>query len=71
MGEALPDALRDRPLLYVAEVRRARASLLGAHFAHVESVGEITRRRGAVTIGTYVLYRVSGTPPAPGVVAIP
>ena len=58
-------ALLSSPLLYIAEMRYDRHAFLAAHFASVEPLGEIDRRRGNIVIARYALYRVAGLKGAP------
>jgi 4-amino-4-deoxy-L-arabinose transferase-like glycosyltransferase len=47
------------PLLYVAEAKRDEHEALAKRFRQIVPLGEVARKRGALVIGHYVLYRVS------------
>jgi hypothetical protein len=47
-------------LLYVTEVRNDQSAALAMRFAHVTSLGHITRIRNGATIDEYAAYSVSG-----------
>jgi 4-amino-4-deoxy-L-arabinose transferase-like glycosyltransferase len=55
-----PRTLLAGPLLYVAEARLDRHSVLAAQFTRIVPLGQIDRKRGGVVIAQYNLYRVSG-----------
>jgi 4-amino-4-deoxy-L-arabinose transferase-like glycosyltransferase len=63
MAPFASSALLAKPLLYVAEKRRDRHEILASEFARVEPAREIERRRGAVELDRYVVYRVEGLRP--------
>jgi hypothetical protein len=53
-------ALPNQPLLYVAEDRRDRHALLGAHFAQVRPLGDVDRKRDGRTAAHYRIYEARG-----------
>ena len=54
-----------RPLLYVSEPRRMKLALLRQHFAHVEHLSTIERRRNGRTISHYDVWLLTGWRGAP------
>jgi len=59
MGEPDPAMLKG-PLLYVDELRPAELPYVKDHFAHVERVAELPRKRGPLVIETYALDLLRG-----------
>lgn len=55
----LPDAVVNRPALYVELERRVDLPLLKSKFGKIEKIGTLTRRNGVSDGATYVLYLVS------------
>jgi hypothetical protein len=47
-------------LLYVDEARPGGRPYLAEHFARVEQIAELTRKRGPLTIETYALNLLEG-----------
>lgn len=48
------------PLIYVVEAKRDEHAALANRFREILPLGEIARKRGAIVIARYNLYRVSG-----------